>query len=42
MTGAFAESITEHAALCDTLFRKLICGELRVKDAEWLLEETTE
>lgn len=33
MTGAFTESITEHATLRDTL-RKLISGELRVSEAE--------
>lgn len=41
MTSAFTESTVESAALRDTLLPKLISGELRVKDAEAMIKETT-
>jgi hypothetical protein len=34
MTDRFSESAVESAALHRTLLSKLICGEIRVKEAE--------
>lgn len=38
MSQVFTESVVEEAALRDTLLPKLIFGEIRVKDAEWIVE----
>ena len=38
-TAVSDESIVESAALRDALLPKLICGEIRVKDAERFLKE---
>jgi hypothetical protein len=39
--NASAESLIKEAALRDTLLPKLISGELRVRDAEHMVEEAT-